>query len=71
MDAAATVEKETVDAMCTLKRDRAFVSLEEGRQAAKDIRAASQAAGMAEMTMEEIDAVIAECRREWRQSVSQ
>ena len=71
MDAVLTLEKATVDETCTLKRDRAFVSLQEGRQAAEDIRAASQSAGMTEMTMEEIDAVIAECRREWRQSKGQ
>ena len=71
MDAVLTLEKATVDETSALKRDRAFVSLQEGRQAAEDIRAASQAAGMTEMTMEEIDAVIAECRREWRQSKGQ
>lgn len=71
MDALMTLEKETIDETCALKRDRAFVSLQEGRQAAEAIRAASQAAGMTEMTMEEIDAIIAECRREWRQTEKQ
>lgn len=67
MEAALTVERETMQTG-GLKRDRTFVSLEEGFRAAEDIRAAAKAAGVGEMTMEEIDEIIAECRREWRES---
>ena len=72
MNAVVTLERSEAQATLTQgMRDRALVSLQEGRQAAEDIRAAAGAAGVGEMTMEEIDAIIAECRREWRQSEGQ
>ena len=33
----------------------------------EEIRVHAAANGMIDMSMEEIDAIIAECRREWRQ----
>ena len=42
------------------------VSKEEALEAVDAIRLHAAANGMSDMSMEEIDAIIAECRREWR-----
>ena len=46
---------------------RRFVSLEEGFRAAEALQAQAVANGVAGMSMDEIDAIVAECRREMRE----
>ena len=71
MEAVVTVQKGTLESqrpadvnLDVLTRKKPYVSLEEGFRAAREIRAAVKARGEPEMTMEEIDAEIAQCRLE-------
>ena len=60
-----------VDAVLAEIQQMPPVSAQEALQAVEEIRVHAAANGMSDMSMEEIDAIIAECRREWRQREGQ
>lgn len=74
MEAVVTVERDSEVQGNQLQLDDVLlkiqqmppVSKEEALEAVDAIRLHAAANGMSDMSMEEIDAIIAECRREWR-----
>ena len=58
-----------VDVEATLASIEAMppVSADEALRAVEAIRLHARANGMSDMSMEEIDAIIAECRKKWRE----
>ena len=61
-----TQMKELSEDTDILEQGARDVSVQEVRQAIETLRAQAVANGVADMSMDEIDAIIAECRREMR-----
>ena len=59
-------QTETSEVVDILQRAPRYVSDEEVRRAIEVLRSQAVANGVSDMSMDEIDAIIAECRREMR-----
>lgn len=60
------VQTQTEERLIDVEAAR-LARLQEGKQIVEELRREAQAAGVEEMNMDEIDAIIAECRHQMRQ----
>ena len=60
------VQTQTKERLIDVEATR-LARLQEGKQIVEELRKEAQAAGVEEMNMDEIDAIIAECRHQMRQ----